>query len=152
MICKKAAEMHAEDLEKRRLTVYMSCNSQYGAPYRIDLLEQNRVRFNQCLFNFTRVNMFVIFNQILKYFSQSHDRNVTSVFLTVSNSMSEIFNTRNPEKIRPYIKLVELLKYDADMNHETLDKIYEHFWRFFRRFRYYKDTATTTTLMEAKHI
>ena len=136
VLYQKASEMHAADIEKHKMTFYVCCNTQYGIPYKIDLIENNLFRFNNCTFAMTRINMFTILNQILKNHTQSYNRSVTMVFLSVCTAVTQVFTTRYPERIRPCIKLVDLLRYDAEMKNDTLDKVYEHIWRFVRRFRY----------------
>jgi hypothetical protein len=136
LICEKASEMHSADVAKNKLTFYVCCNTQYGVPYKFDLVEHNMLRFNNCTLALTRTNLCAVLNQILKYYAQNNNRGVSMVFLSVCNAVSEIFTTRYPERIRPCVKLVDLLRYDASMNIDSLDRVYEHLWRFVRRFRY----------------
>lgn len=136
LICGKANELHEAEVEKHKLTFYVCCNTQYAVPYRFDLIEHNLIRFNNCTLSLTRLNLFAVLNQILKYYAQANNRGVSMVFLSVCNSISEIFTTRYPDRIRPCVKLPDLLRYDADMKMDSLDRVYEHIWRFVRRFRY----------------
>ena len=136
LICEKATALHTADIEKNKLTFYVCCNTQYGVPYRFDLVEHNQIKFNNCLLGLTRLNLCAVLNQILKYYAQANNRGVSMVFLSVCNAVSEVFTTRYPERIRPCVKLPDLLRYDADMKQDSLDRVYEHIWRFVRRFRY----------------
>jgi hypothetical protein len=136
MICEKATEMHSADIEKHKLTFYVCCNTQYAVPYKFDLVEHNLIRFNNCTLAMTRTNLCAVLNQILKCYAQTYNRGISMVFLSVCNAVSEVFTTRYPERIRPCVRLPDLLRYDADMKLDSLDRVYEHIWRFVRRFRY----------------
>lgn len=144
MICDIAEQKHTQEIENRKIIFYVACNHPYGATYKFELVPPgDLILFNSCTFTPSRTSMCIILNQILKTYARTYDRSVGQVFLSVCNKHGEVLNTRLPERIAPAVRYKDMLRYDADMASESLNNVYEHIWRFVRRFRIKdKDKAT----------
>lgn len=135
LICERAAQMHADDVERQKIVFYVSFNYAYGNTYAFELRAPGVLRFNSCDFKVSRQCMFVILNQMAKSFARTYGRSIRTIYMSVCNSTSEVLSTRLPHAMRPCVKLVDLYEFDADMSLDVLSTAYDHFWRFVRRFR-----------------
>jgi hypothetical protein len=138
LICVRAQELHDEEIERKQLRFYICFNNKYNVPDEFRLLEDNNILYNSSRFTFTKINVCMIINEMMKKHHEMYNSSVKQIYIGVHNSKKMLFHTRLPYITIPPICIRDMLRYDFDMDNMTGNRTILDFhakvWKYIRRF------------------
>lgn len=136
MICTRAQEIKDIEQREKQLIFNISVNTQYNNIANFKLLHDNTLEYKESHFVFTKRNVSMIINEIMKSYYMLYKKPVYQLYVYVHNNKRQIFNTRLPSRIKPTLKEADMYKFDMKMDVPEMYRVFKMLWRYIKQFKH----------------